>query len=151
VNALAIEPGPLMYALRARADCLGAGVEVKRRALGLGWSTREAEELCLVVIELGTNAVRHAGSGTLTIVLEPRRCQVQCEDRGGGLSPAVLADCGQTDGASADGPRIPGERRPGLGSGLAAVRRLTDRLEMFNKPTQGAIVRAEKKRRSSSK
>lgn len=141
--------GEWRYLVTVRADCLGAGVELKGRLLAHGWSTREAEELCLVAVELSTNAVRHAQGGTMTVVLGPHDCLIEVIDDGPGFAPAVLEDAGQTDGTWAEGLRVPGMARPGLGSGLAAVRRLSDELTLFNRPTKGALARARRRRRTT--
>ncbi len=125
--------------VRSRVDCLAAGLTLERTARELGWDETEAATLNILMLELATNAVRHAGGGVARIVIDTGRCDIVVEDEGPGLTPAVLADQGRTDRFGQLGQYQKGVRPPqGLGSGLAGVRRLADELRVENRPERGA-------------
>jgi anti-sigma regulatory factor (Ser/Thr protein kinase)/serine/threonine protein phosphatase PrpC len=93
----------------------------------IGFGPTETEEVALVVSELASNLVRHAGGGMLemTAVEAGNRKGIQIEaiDRGPGIKDIELA---LTDGFSTAG---------GLGNGLGTVNRLVDQLE-FERGTE---------------
>ena len=98
-------------------------------AASIGFPARECEEIVLVVIELASNLVRHAGGGTLTLTASTMAgqvgIQVESEDRGPGIADFERA---LTDGYSSAGS---------LGNGLGAVNRLMDELEFRPMPVSG--------------
>lgn len=116
------------------------GVATARRharalALALGFGDVAAEQIVLSVSELGHNLWQHAGGGTLT--LEPlggerQGLRVQATDEGPGIADVERA---LRDGVSSRGT---------IGSGLAAVRRLMDQLDVQSEPDQGTRVEATK-------
>ncbi len=135
----------LVAAVGSRVEVLAIAVDARTLAAAHGLSIREAQELSLVIAELGMNALRHGGGGGLVqVTLDERGWTVEVEDGGSGLTPAVLADAGQSDHLGADGVRPPGDGRPSFGSGLAAVRRLSSRLELNNRRGGGARVVAHR-------
>ena len=101
-------------------------------AVQLGFATRDAEEISLVVSELATNLIKHAGGGDLQFSpLESSGrtgIQITSEDRGPGI-PAL--DVALTDGYSTVGT---------LGKGLGAVNRLMDELEFSPRPGAGQRI-----------
>jgi serine/threonine-protein kinase RsbT len=109
--------------------------QARYRALLLGFNKAEAEAVALIVSELSTNLLRHAGEGTLHI--EPLfrdgqvGIQIESRDHGPGIEDVALA---MQDGFSTAG---------GLGSGLPAILRLADDLEIQTDPT-GTIVLVHK-------
>ena len=133
----------------SRADCVGTGLLVKQRALLLGWNGFEAAELCLIVVELAINSVRHGRGGECFVALDHQRLVLVVLDEGPGFSPEVLSDHGRTDGMNRSGPVPPGKRAPGrLGSGLASTRRLADELVLENRLPRGARIVARRELRS---
>jgi anti-sigma regulatory factor (Ser/Thr protein kinase) len=102
----------------------------RRLAASIGFSTQDCEEIGLVVNELASNLIRHAGGGTLRLTVNAAEgrtgIQIESEDRGPGIPDF---DRAVTDGYSSAG---------GLGAGLGAVNRLMDELELRPLPAGGA-------------
>jgi anti-sigma regulatory factor (Ser/Thr protein kinase) len=94
----------------------------RRFAASIGFSAQNCEEIVLVVAELASNLIRHAGGGTLMLTVAavpgPPGIQIESEDRGPGIP--------DFDRALADGYSSAGS----LGTGLGAVNRLMDELEL---------------------
>jgi serine/threonine-protein kinase RsbT len=114
-----------------------ADVEEARRALrrvgaraGLGRVAME--EAAIAVTELASNLVRHAGGGIIEIrrtgQAALRGVEVVSSDDGPGIADVESA---LSDGKSTAG---------GLGSGLPAVRRLTDQLSIETGPSGTRVV-----------
>jgi anti-sigma regulatory factor (Ser/Thr protein kinase) len=122
---------------------VGAGLTAQTLAKAAGWPGREAGEICLLVIELCTNADRHGGGGRCTVELGETECEVVVEDEGPGFPEALLARFAAglpVEGSGgAGGARTRRER--GLGAGLDAARRLASQLTLEN-GERGARVRA---------
>ncbi len=115
------------------ATQIGAARRLAVTAAGaLGISEVEAGEVALVATELATNLVRHGGGGELLVRPLTRGGDAGLEivalDRGPGM-----ADVGEAlrDGYSTAGTK---------GAGLGAVRRLSDRFEVFSTPGVGTAV-----------
>jgi serine/threonine-protein kinase RsbT len=125
------------WRLIGRADCLGAAALARSSLLVAGWPTREASELAVVVAELTSNAVRHAGGGECTLELDAQRWSVTVQDAGPGFPSPVLADEGRTEALRAG---------RGLGAGLSGARRLSNELYLKNLCPTGALVVANKQR-----
>lgn len=134
---------PLTSALHSRVDVLGFCAAVRDHAASSGLDTRRAGELALVVAELGTNVVLHGGGGELAVTLSHAGWTVHATDAGPGFTAAVLEDAGRSDHLGAHGVREPGDGGRSFGSGLAAVRRLSDSLTLHNEP-RGARVTAQR-------
>ena len=127
----------LKEAIRLRIDDR-TGVAPARRAAeklagSLGFGERAKGEAAIVVSELGTNLVRHAGAGD--IVLRPAggaapALDVIAWDRGPGIADIAQA---RGDGFSTSG---------GSGTGLGAVGRMSSGFELQTAPGQGTVVRA---------
>ena len=126
--------------LRSRVDVLGFCATVRDLACREGLDARGAGELAIVIAELGTNVVRHGGGGSLEVTLERTGWAVRASDEGPGFTPAVLRDAGHSDRLGADGVREPGDGGRSFGSGLAAVRRLSDSLSLHNEPRGARAV-----------
>ncbi|MCL4367924.1 MAG: ATP-binding protein/SpoIIE family protein phosphatase [Actinobacteria bacterium] len=93
-------------------------------ATDLGFKEKAVEEIILVVSELATNLVKHAGGGTLTLtpLSAPAGIEIESLDSGPGIPDARRA--------TADGFSTAGS----LGYGLGTVNRLMDDLEITALP-----------------
>lgn len=130
-----------------------AAVTASRLARAHGFSQTAAQEIAIVVSELATNQLRHASGGRIEVRQTPGVFEIVALDRGPGL-----ADPTQTLEAIAGAPvppppppitDIPFEPRDSLGYGLGSVLRLSDQLELENRPEGGLRVRAVKRLPSS--
>jgi serine/threonine-protein kinase RsbT len=113
-------------------------------ALACGFTEKEAAEVAVCAAELASNAVRHGRRGVLEVFLleQPLRgIELRCEDEGPGFADPVGA---LQDGWSRGhmfGPDNPA--REGLGTGLGAIRRFMDELEIGS-GSSGTIVTAKR-------
>jgi anti-sigma regulatory factor (Ser/Thr protein kinase) len=104
----------------------------KKLAGAVGFKGEDCDKIALVTVELATNLVKHAGGGRL--VLTPMDSggriglQIESIDQGPGIADAERA---VGDGYSTAGS---------LGTGLGAVNRLMDELEIESKRGQGARI-----------
>ncbi len=118
-----------------RSDALAVSTLARRLALESGFSPRRAREVALVVCELASNIVRHAVRGELRLAARSLRvdgaCEVEVTARDQG-PPIRDLEVATLDGHDGDGPIDPALllRRGGLGTGLGAVLRLSDRFEV---------------------
>src|SRR6185295_10739472 len=130
------------WELLGRASCIGAGLQAESLARASGWSVKEAGELSLLVIELCTNADRHAAGGRCSVALAASACDVVVEDDGPGFPPELLARFAA--GLSVEDllHRRGSRAERGLGAGLDAARRLATRLTLEIRPGRGAVARA---------
>ena len=98
-------------------------------AESLGFSSADCDEIALVVSELGSNLVRHASGGTMTLsgIEASGRAgiRIESEDSGPGIPDVERA---LTDGYSTAGS---------LGFGLGTVNRLMDDLEVYSQSPHG--------------
>jgi anti-sigma regulatory factor (Ser/Thr protein kinase) len=112
-------------------DVFAARAAGREAARSAGFGARDAEEIAIVVSELATNILKHGVRGTVTFLA------VEEEAAGPGLQ-IVAADVGPPfvdletalkDGHDDRGPLDPAHliRRRGIGAGLGAVHRFTDR------------------------
>ena len=119
-------PPPARFKVRYMADKLSLARTAGQMAGELGFDPQSREEISIVVAELASNLIRHAGSGE--IILEPvfsggrKGIQVISLDSGPGIEAPHIA---LGDGNSSD---------RGLGYGLGTVNRLMDDLE-FEPPS----------------
>jgi anti-sigma regulatory factor (Ser/Thr protein kinase) len=95
----------------------------------LGFDEAAAGRLAIGVTELGTNLVRHAGSGELLLGVDGPAVQLLSLDRGPGMDVARCLGDGYSTGGTA-------------GTGLGAVKRLADRFSAFSLPGCGAVIAA---------
>lgn len=114
-----------------------ADVVVARRvgtqlALEIGFPEVAAQEIALVISELGANLVKYAGSGVIVVARDSDgqrvAIRVESHDQGPGIANIDLA---VRDGFSTGGS---------LGSGLGAVNRLMDSLEISSNMTMGTDI-----------
>jgi anti-sigma regulatory factor (Ser/Thr protein kinase) len=103
-------------------------------AVELGLDEVAAGRLAIVVTELGNNLVRHARAGRLLLGIGslPQRVSVEVFALDGGPGMQDLQQC-LSDGYSSQGTP---------GTGLGAVRRQSDRFDVFSLPGTGTVMYA---------
>jgi anti-sigma regulatory factor (Ser/Thr protein kinase) len=113
----------------------------RRFAYEAGFDRRACAEIGIVVSELATNSVRHAGgSGELSLSFSGEVLEVLSVDAGPGNPETVSSALhGERGGAS-------GLSSGGLGCGLGAVRRLMDDVACGSRDGGGLWVRARRHR-----
>jgi anti-sigma regulatory factor (Ser/Thr protein kinase) len=115
-----------------RIDCLAAQQSARSIALNLGFADAASEEIVLVVAELASNLVKHAGRGALTFrkVRNGERIglEVKAQDNGPGISDIEKS---MTDGCTTSGS---------LGYGLGTVNRLMDEIDVQSQPGAGTQI-----------
>jgi len=119
--------------VRHLGHSLDAQTRVRGFAREIGFDALVCEELAIVVAELASNLIKHAGGGTLelAVVRDAGRIglRIDSRDLGVGISnPEWALGDGRTTGGS-------------LGSGLGAVNRLMDELSFEQDGDGGHIVR----------
>jgi serine/threonine-protein kinase RsbT len=124
------------------ADRFAAGPLVERLAKPLGFSAYRIAEAIIIACELADNLASHAGGGYLevSVCISHAILSIASVDRGPPIRDLQLA---LTDGYTDTGPISP-ERlsgRAGIGSGLGAVRRLSN-LVVFCNHTIGKTITA---------
>ncbi len=132
--------------VRNLADAIWCGARGMRFAKALGFGEQDQWAVAIAVEELVTNAVKHALGGTLTLskLAGERGLAIVIEDDGPGIA--------NTEDAVKDGyhqghfidPDEPAQDHTGLGSGLGAVKRMTDHLLIERRPEGGTRVTAHK-------
>ncbi|MFP2932833.1 ATP-binding protein [Pyxidicoccus sp. 3LG] len=125
--------------VRLKSDAAVAAALGRRFARQMGLAPAASAEVAVVVSELATNLVRHAGAGgTVELWREEEWLFIRSRDRGPGMvNPERLF----TGREGRPGP-LPGES---LGEGGAAVRRLTDDVRVANRDGGGLEVVARKR------
>ncbi len=108
-------------------------------AATLGFSPSVAEEIALAVTELASNLIRHAGGGTLALTPLSPDGRIGLEVESVDLGPGI-ADVEQALG---DRFSTAGSR----GTGLGAVNRLMDDLDIASRPGAGTRIVCRKWRR----
>jgi len=118
--------------IRKRSDEEEAVRAVLCAAEETGMDKIRAMSLATAVVELVTNALIHAGGGTVTVRrIRDERCEgveVTVADRGPGIEDVALA---LQDGHSTAG---------GLGVGLGGVRRMVDHFEVRTRKGGGTLI-----------
>lgn len=123
---------PRRVAVRDPLDVFLARWAVLRLAREIGFSTTAGHELAIVVSELCTNILKYGVRGEIELA--------RIEDPGAGAGVTIVAtdegpplaslEAAMRDGWGDRGPLDPAIlRRGGIGAGLGAVQRLTDRFE----------------------
>ena len=120
--------------LVALADVPVAAALVRTVAVMSGFVARIAAEVATAAAELASNAVRHGGTGLLTVQRCGGSIVVTVVDRGGGVAAAL-----QKRGLAPPGHHEP--RSGGLGHGLTAVARLMSGLEFTDREGGGIVAR----------
>jgi serine/threonine-protein kinase RsbT len=128
-------------------DAIWCSRQATRFAREMGFGFNESLEIAISVSELTTNVLKFAKTGVLTLcrIESPQPgVEIIVEDNGPGIDDveAALTD-GYSEGRLLFGDGFTGERQ-GLGTGLGAVRRLMDQVEIENKTEGGVRVTAHK-------
>ncbi len=127
--ALLLNETPTTIAIERPVDVERARRGARSLARSHGFSAEDSEALVLAVSELATNLLRHAVNGSIVMSSTAAGAvQIESHDSGPGI-PDV--DVALRDNFSTAG---------GLGRGLAAVRRLTDEIEITSSPSGTHIV-----------
>lgn len=111
---------------------------IKKEALkfcqAANFSEKKTAELEIVLSEIGTNLIKHAGGGEIIIRLyetvHGKGIEILSIDNGPGMADPVRM---QEDGVSTTNT---------LGHGLGAIRRLSDQFQLYSLPGWGTIVMA---------
>jgi len=140
-------PPRLVCHLRGLADVLACGHRAAEYAAAHGFPRRDVWELGIVVSELATNVTRHGGGGHLTLeyVTSPERGLVlTAQDDGPGIADVHAAFTDDFSEGRVLSHSVSPAHRKGLGSGLGAVRRMTDHVQIDSAPGSGTRVCAFK-------
>jgi anti-sigma regulatory factor (Ser/Thr protein kinase) len=110
------------------SDAYEARCRIKSMAVDLGFSLKESEDLAIVVSELSSNLVRHAGGGQLVFTPLTKGItsgiKIVSQDKGPGIAEVNKAI---VDGFSTSGT---------LGYGLGTIKRLMDQLYIEPSPEE---------------
>jgi anti-sigma regulatory factor (Ser/Thr protein kinase) len=121
---------PLLCPIGDRSQVGEARRRVVDLAARVGLGEVPQEKLALLVSELGTNLVKHAGGGELIVRALPGRpaLEILALDKGGGM--ASVEECFR-DGHSTSGS---------AGTGLGAVRRLASFVDVYSSRPGGTAI-----------
>lgn len=114
-----------LFSIDGRTDVVVASHGAREWAEAHGLGRRRSTELAIVVAELASNMVKHAGRGEISLSSGPGELVIEARDEGPPIRDLALA---LTDGCDDRGPIDPAGilARGGLGTGLGAVARLAD-------------------------
>jgi anti-sigma regulatory factor (Ser/Thr protein kinase) len=131
------------HVVRDYVDVLHVQVLTKRFAEALGFTKRECGELAIVASELSSNILKYGPPGSITL-------EAVEDTEGMGLTviaydvgpPFRNLDLALKDGWDDAGPIDPilMFRRKGMGGGLGAVVRLTDRMSVVHEAEGKSVV-----------
>ncbi len=140
-----VPPRVRSYAVTKRDDAVVIAPQARRLAVQFGLGAKRSAEIAIVASELATNIAKHGIRGEITLILDddapPRgELTVVARDVGPPIRDLALA---MTDGYDDRGPIDPSLllNRGGLGTGLGAVLRFSDRFE-YRELEEGKEIRA---------
>jgi anti-sigma regulatory factor (Ser/Thr protein kinase) len=140
-----VPPRVRSYAVTKREDAVVIAPQARRLALQFGLGAKRSAELAIVVSELATNIAKHGIRGEIKLILDddvpPRgEMTVIARDIGPPIRDLAVA---MTDGCDDRGPIDPSLilHRGGLGTGLGAILRFSDRFE-YQELEEGKEIRA---------
>ena len=128
------ETGPRQWCFHI--GCTEDVVDARRSgltiAIEMGFHHSEANQVAVVISELGRNIEQYAGEGSITVITDDASIEIVAEDQGPGITELeqVLAGGYTTSN--------------GLGLGVSGSRRLMDEFEVHSAAGQGTMVRARK-------
>jgi anti-sigma regulatory factor (Ser/Thr protein kinase) len=133
-----VRPRVRVFPVVCREDAVLIAPQARRLARLFGLDAKRAAEIAIVASELASNIAKHGVRGDLTIVLDddtPPRGAVTLLARDVG-PPIKDLQTAATDGCDGEGPIDPALllRRGGLGTGLGAILRLSDRFDYQELP-----------------
>jgi anti-sigma regulatory factor (Ser/Thr protein kinase) len=143
-RAWAPPPETYLYPVRQWADVAIARHQARRMAREHGLAPRRAGEVAIVVSELASNIVKYGVRGEVAVAIDTRPAAaamvvVTARDAGPPFRDLATALRDGHDDRSPIDPAVL-VQRGGLGTGLGAVLRLTDRLEVRQEPTGKEIT-----------
>jgi serine/threonine-protein kinase RsbT len=110
----------------------------KKFSKEIGFSKQEIETIAIVVSELSSNIVKYAKKGEISFCpLQKGGIEIVAQDQGPGIKNINLA---LQDGCSDEKSIIFDTKHHGLGSGLPAVKRLTDEMEIETTKGKGTTI-----------
>lgn len=135
-------PSPVSQKVNDPSAVYAVRTLVRAFAPALGFDKEVTEELVVVVSELASNILKYGRRGTIEIAaIDPSEgigISIVAEDE----SPPFDLQASLRDGYDAGGKLDPARvfGRGGIGAGLGAVARFSDRLELVPTPTGKRIV-----------
>lgn len=116
--------------------------EIRRQAISLamecGLSELEQGQVAIVINELCSNVLKHAGSGEIFLTQYPDKLEILCVDKGPGM--ANVNEC-LKDGYSTHGTP---------GTGLGAIQRLSHEFDLYTSLNKGAVIYSVFKNQNAS-
>jgi serine/threonine-protein kinase RsbT len=138
---------PQRHRIAKESDLYGARTAVRNFAAGVGFGRTIQSELVIVVSELASNILKYGVRGEIVfrrITDDSNRpgIEIAASDVGPPINDfeSALRD-GWTDGAPIDPTKL--LRRRGIGAGLGAVLRLTDRVS-YERTPHGKVITARR-------
>jgi anti-sigma regulatory factor (Ser/Thr protein kinase) len=133
-----VRPRVRVFPVTHREDAVLIAPQARRLAQLFGFDAKRAAEIAIVASELASNIAKHGIRGDLTIILDddtPPRGAVTLLARDVG-PPIQDLQTAATDGYDDRGPIDPAQllHRGGLGTGLGAILRLSDRFDYQELP-----------------
>jgi anti-sigma regulatory factor (Ser/Thr protein kinase) len=138
----------IVMSITRDADVLVTRAKAAVFAAEMGFEERACAEIAIVVSELATNVVKYAGRGSVTLAeyedSGTSGIEILAEDNGPGiLNPRAAIVDGYSEGRQLSADDLPQSRR-GMGTGLGAVHRLMDHVQLENRPEGGLRCAARK-------
>lgn len=118
------------WTVQAEPDRLGCAADARRFLLAAGIARPLALRAELCVAELAGNAARHARGGVVEVKCFTDRIEIHVVDRGPGIVDVAAALADGVSGGKMRTPDEPQRDSIGTGTGLGAVARTADHLEL---------------------
>jgi len=126
------------FKIKEKTDPVYASYKSIKIAEKIGFSKTKCQEVGIIISELGTNIIKYGVEGTITIyaIEENNGLKINAMDKGNGISDITLAlKDNYTDQGpiyTKNGERTSRNSGSGSGSGLAAIKRLSDQLKIVS-------------------